>query len=219
MAANYQDRRGRANGGFGISGNLFTGLVAGGGEVKLGIRQSGGDAALLVKVETPQEGDDRGAGDPGRYRILVGNQYSGAVEPGKTTALGAQAFSEYRIGLEPEGSPRYDIDLSSKKVALYPGNVAVVKYQAQRVITIFGRVLDATGKPIQFARVSGMSDVATTDDLGYFVYSAKSDENVDFYNADNKICFTQSMKDVLATAKKASSNDYIKIGDVRCAEQ
>lgn len=218
LTGDYEDRRGGGSGGdFGLSGNLFTGIVVGGGKVQWGIRQPGGDAALLVNVERPEADRDTNLRDQGRYRILLGNQFVGAVEPGSSATLIAQSFREYRVGLQPEGSPPYTIDLAARRVPLYPGNVAVVNYSMSRVVAIFGRLLDAERRPIAGARISGKGDTTVTDDNGYFVYSATSDDKIDFFDGSDRICHSTLLADVLKARSGDDRQDYLKLGDILCA--
>lgn len=218
LTGDYENRRDPGSSGdFGLSGNMFTGIVVGGGKVHWGIRQPGGDAALLINVERPESDRDANLRDEGRYRILLGNQFVGAVDPGSSATLIAQSFREYRVGLQPEGSPPYTVDLSTRRVPLYPGNVAVVNYTMSRVVAVFGRLLDAAGKPIATARVSGKGDTTVTDDNGYFVYSATSDDTIEFFNGSNQICHSTFMADVLKGRPSADRQDYLKLGDISCA--
>jgi hypothetical protein len=217
LTGDYEDRRSSGSGDFGLSGNMFTGIVVGGGKVQWGIRQPGGDAALLINIERPEVDRDANLRDEGRYRILLGNQFVGAVNPGSSATLIAQSFREYRVGLQPEGSPPYTVDLSTRRVPLYPGNVAVVNYTMSRVVAIFGRLLDATGKPIATARVSGKGDTTVTDDNGYFVYSATSDDTIEFFNGSDQICHSTLMSDVLKARPSSDRQDYLKLGDINCS--
>jgi hypothetical protein len=218
LTGDYENRRGPGGSGdFGLTGNLFTGIVAGGGKVHFGIRQPGGDAALLIDVDRPETDAEANLRDEGRYRILLGNQYIGAVNPGSSATLIAQSFQEYRVGLQPEGSPPYSVDLTTRRVPLYPGNVALVRYSLSRVVTVFGRLLDSAGKPIAAARVSGKGDTTLTDDNGYFVFSANSDDQIELFDKSDKICHTIAMGEVLkAQAGGSDRQDYLKLGDIRC---
>jgi hypothetical protein len=217
ITADYENRRGsNSPGEFGVSGNLFSGIVIGGGKVRFGIRQPGGDAALLIDVERPESDRETDLRDEGRYRILLGNQFIGSVAPGKAATLVAQSFRDYRVGLQPEGSPPYSVDLSTRRVPLYPGNVALVKYTMTRVVAIFGRLLDQAGQPIGGARVSGKGDTTATDDNGYFVYSASSDDRIELFDKSDKVCHTIAMGEVLKAMPSGGHQDYLKIGDIRC---
>jgi outer membrane usher protein FimD/PapC len=82
-------------------------------------------------------------------------------------ALGLPAYKQYTIGLKPEGAPQFDLSGTEKTVTLYPGNVDRIRFQAQRVISIYGQVLNADGNPLARARVEAGGDYAIADDRGY----------------------------------------------------
>src|SRR3546814_15573297 len=67
--------------------------------------------------------------------------------------LGLSALNEYTIGLKPEGAPQFDIETSRRSVTLYPGNVVRLRFEAKRVISLFGQVLAEDGSPLAQARV------------------------------------------------------------------
>src|SRR3546814_5492691 len=82
--------------------------------------------------------------------------------------LGLSALNEYTIGLKPEGAPQFDIETSRRSVTLYPGNVVRLRFEAKRVISLFGQVLAEDGSPLAQARVEAGTDYAMADDRGYF---------------------------------------------------
>jgi len=108
----------------------------------------------------------------GGYRVTVDGQAYDFVGPGGRTAIGLQPLREYSVGLRPQGAPEFDLDATQRPVVLFPGNVARVRFEAQRVITIFGQAVDAAGKPLAGARVEAGNDVAQADDRGFFTITA-----------------------------------------------
>lgn len=210
----YQHVRGDSSG-FGFTGNLFSGIVIGGGHVKLGVRDEQGDAVALVGVSRDKEDRDLIGKAGGRYRILLGNQFVGTVAPGDVTALSLPSFRSYSIGLQPENSPPYAIDLTPKRIPLYPGNVALVDFHASRVVTLFGRLLGPNGAPIADTRVSGAADTTFTDDHGYFVITAQPREEIDFYGSHGEVCRSATPTQLIRPNDKGH-DDYHPIGDVRC---
>lgn len=211
----YERVRG-GNSGYGLTANMFTGFVVGGGHVKLGVRNQQGDAVAMVSVPVERGGTPVPNGDQGAYRIMIGNQLVGTVAPGETTALTLPSFREYRIGLQPVNSPPYSVDLSPRTVPLYPGNAAPVEFRAAQVITILGRLLDTSGTPIAAARVSAGSDSTVTDEHGYFVITAREDGSVDLYDAAGKTCQTAKVAALVGRDRLARHEEYYRIGDVRC---
>ena len=210
----YEHVRGDTSG-FGFTGNLFSGIVVGGGHVKLGVRDEQGDAVALVGVSRDKEDRDLIGKAGGRYRILLGNQFIGTVAPGEVTALALPSFRSYSIGLQPENSPPYAIDLTPKKIPLYPGNVALVDFHASRVVTLFGRLLDTKGQPIPDTRVSAAADTTFTDDHGYFIITAQPREEIDFYGIDGKVCRSATPTQLIQPNQKGR-DDYHPIGNVSC---
>src|SRR3546814_16190176 len=89
---------------------------------------------------------NEGAGDSG-YRIKVNRQPYDRIKPGQTSAVGVAAYEEYEVELEAENAPPYDIDTSIRRITLYPGNVAYLKYEARNSFAVYGRVVDHSGKP------------------------------------------------------------------------
>jgi hypothetical protein len=210
----YQHVRGDSSG-FGFTGNLFSGIVIGGGHVKLGVRDEQGDAVALVGVSRDQEDRDLIGKAGGRYRILLGNQFVGTVAPGDVTALSLPSFRAYSIGLQPENSPPYAIDLTPKRIPLYPGNVALVDFHASRVVTLFGRLLDGKGLPLTGTRVSGAADTTFTDDHGYFVITAQPRDQIDFYGSHGEVCRSATPTQLIQP-NDSGHDDYHPIGDVGC---
>lgn len=212
----YEDRRGGSPGSFGVSANLFSGFVVGGGQVKFGMREGIGDAAIIVKVADPAERAATVDGDVGHYRIVVGNQLTDTVTPGSSSTKIASSFQEYRIGLRPEGSPPYTVDLSVRNIPLYPGNVALVEYDAYRIVTVFGRLLDEGGKPVGGARVAGPTDITQTDENGYFILSAKLDDFVDFYGKSGQSCARRLISSLIKADTSGNAAEYLRAEDITC---
>ena len=211
----YQQVRGQRSG-FGFTGNLFSGFVIGGGHAKLGIRDEQGDAIALVSISRSKEDSDLIGKGEGRYRILLGNQFAGTVAPGGVTALSLPSFRPYKIGLQPENSPPYSIDLTPKTIPLYPGNVALVDFHASRIVTLFGRLIERTGQALPNARVSGSADSTFTDTNGYFVITAEPNEPIDFYDRSGAVCRTATPSQLIAPGDK-HPDDYHPIGNVVCS--
>ncbi|WBY07484.1 CS1-pili formation C-terminal domain-containing protein [Sphingomonas sp. 7/4-4] len=113
----------------------------------------------------------------GGYRVTIDGRAQSYVGPGARVALGVQPLGEYVVGLKPEGAPQFDLDATQRSVTVYPGNVVRVRFEAQKVISLFGQVLDAAGRPLRAARVEAGADVALADDRGYFTITAPVDSD------------------------------------------
>lgn len=190
--------------------NGQTGFAFGGGKAKLGLRQPG-EAMVLVDVKMPDgERSDRYGG----YRLRVDNQSYDIVRPGNMVAIGLQSMANYRIGLQPENAPPYEIDLSERKVSIYPGNVVLLTWRAEKSFTVFGQVIDADGKPLADARIQAGSDVGTTDQNGYFIITSGQEANLEVIREDGSVCLVRQVKDVLGDVSR--NQPLIKIGSIPC---
>lgn len=220
VTVDYEDRRGSSGqDGVAVTGNAFTGFVVSGGKFSLGVRQPGGDAAVLVGIDRsgiPEKFRDRFAQD-GRYNVVIGNRKVAEFEAGKDSVIMLPSFREYSVALQPEQAPPYIINLTSRHVALYPGNVARLEYGAQLGITVFGRLVGTDGAPIANARVSAGSDVTTTDDKGYFLVSGPLDAQLEFAPAGGEACAVRSMRQLFEHADVKGTGGYLRIGDLLCS--
>jgi outer membrane usher protein FimD/PapC len=103
-------------------------------------------------------------------------------------AIGLTALHDYALSLRPEGAPQFDLDATTRRVSLYPGNVVRLRFEAQRVVSLFGQVVDRAGKPMASARVSAGSDFAVADDHGFFTITAPLNATVDIKGAAGESC-------------------------------
>lgn len=202
------DANGRGYGSVNMNGQ--TGIAIGGGKAKIGLRQPG-EAMVLIDVKMPDgEDSDRYGG----YRLRVDNQSYDLVRPGNLIAVGLQSMANYRIGLQPENAPPYEIDLSEREVSLYPGNVVLLTWRAEKSFTMFGQVIDADGKPLPDASVQAGTDVGSTDRNGYFIISSGQDANLQIKRGDGTVCLIKPVKDVLGDAPR--NQPLVKVGSIPC---
>ncbi|MDF2602831.1 TcfC E-set like domain-containing protein [Sphingomonas sp.] len=150
----------------------------------------------------------------GGYRITLDGRPFDYAGPGSRTAIGVAPLREYVVGLKPEGAPEFDLDATQRPVTLYPGNVARVRFQAQRVVTIFGQIVSNRGTPLASARVEGASDVAITDDRGFFTVTAPADGKISVRAADGTACVTREVVDIVDLAAPALLH---RAGVIPCA--
>ena len=212
LVAQYErDRAGRDIGSLLFNGQ--SGFAIGGGVFKLGLRQPG-DALVLVDIE-PDRAEADGPSDPGAggYRLVVDNQAYDFVRPGTTAAIGLASLDNYRIGLEPEGAPPFELDLTEQPVSLYPGNVVRLRWSAQRTYSLFGQVLDASGTSLAEGRVRAGSDVSVTDMNGYFTITSGEEATLEIRRADGSTCLATRVGDLLGENR---GSPLQRIGTLRC---
>ena len=151
----------------------------------------------------------------GGYRIVVDGQPYDYIEPGRRVIVGLPAFGKYNIALRPEGAPQFDLDVTERSINLYPGNVAQVRFEAQRIATFFGQILDRDGKPLAQARVSAETDYVVADDLGYFTISGPIDGELIIRKSDGSGCSTKIIKRLFVPER---DRDFYRTGPLFCEE-
>ncbi len=194
-----------------LTGNLRTGFVYGDGALHLG-RSGYGDAAVLVKID---EEKSRGAHD-GRFQVVIDGLPGERLRVGESAAISLQSFTQPKIALSPDAAPPFDIDLTPRVTPLYPGNVVSLKWQAIRVVTAYGRLVDEDGQPVEGAIVAAGNDVALTGEGGYFALTAPIGSTLSLRERDNTRC--QDLA-VLPDAKSNSRRAVVNLGQLVCPAQ
>lgn len=149
-----------------------TSLVATRGHVGFGGRQIAVGSVLLDLSSAP---------DDAEFDIYVDGRRHFAVRGGRRVPLMLPAYRSYSISLADRGLSFLQFDGSARKVAVYPGTVATLAYQVERVVVAFGRLLrqpvpcapdmpdcNTAPAPLANARLLGTSDLAVTDVEGAF---------------------------------------------------
>lgn len=85
--------------------------------------------------------------------------------------ISASAYGGHEIAFQSSSDSlsSYDILLEEDKVhTLYPGNVSTIQPVIKRMVTVFGRLIDDSGKAIANATVRNHIGESVTDELGSF---------------------------------------------------
>lgn len=155
------------NGSTQIAGNVHFGLAASGEHRRLAGRQFD-DSAVIVAVS--------GGTATQTFEVMVDNVSRGKVADGKSLSLFLQPYRTYGIRLRPSGKTAASFDTATREITLYPGNVTRVHWQITPIIVLFGRAVDADGRPLSHAEISGPHGIGRTNGEGYFqVETATSD--------------------------------------------
>ncbi|MHA3840737.1 TcfC E-set like domain-containing protein [Sphingomonas aestuarii] len=152
----------------------------------------------------------------GGYRVTIDGRPYDFVGPGTRTAIGVQPLQEYVVALRPEGAPEFDLDATQRKVTLFPGNVARVRFEAQRVVTLFGQVLDANGTPLPSARVEAEKDVAIADDRGFFTITTPAATDITIRWPSGVLCIKQAVTRMIDVDQPVLLHRF---GQIRCQQR
>ena len=146
---------------------------------------------------------------------MVDGQPYDYLQPGRRVVVGLPAFGQYKISLRPEGAPQFNLDITERSINLYPGNVAKVRFEAQRVATFFGQIFDNNGKPLSQARVSADTDYVVADDLGYFTISGPVDGELVIRRTDGSGCRTEIIKNLFIPE---DDREFYRTGPITCTD-
>lgn len=210
--------------------NGASGFAFGGGALQIGLRDP---QQSIILVDIAEFDADGGNGQPaqvreqavqppaapviaqGGYRIQIENYQAGYVRSGRRAAIGLLPLDEYEISLQPDGAPQFNLDRTTERVTLYPGNVARVRFRAQRLVSLFGQAIDQNGETVTAGAVASDEDFTVTDRNGYFTITAPITSRVTVRRSDGSICTTLDVGAVATGQERAA---YVRLGPVRCDE-
>lgn len=196
-----------------IFANGRTGFAIGGGGAKFGLAEVG-EAIILsdIDVDDDETARDDGLANSG-YRIKVNGHPFDRIVPGTTSAVGVPAYEDYQIELAAENAPPYEIDTRIQAITLYPGNVAYLRYEAQKSHPVFGRLVDAQGRAMAHAILRTRADVVTTDERGYFLISVHAGELLNVSSENGTTCRPLDLGGVL---NDGAGRKLYRAGDISC---
>jgi len=116
-------------------------------------------SAIIVSVEGKAKAE---------FQVLINGQPKGRITVGQTLPIMLPDYKTYRVRLKAIGAPAIAYDTRTRRVSLYPATVKTLRWTAQPIVTLFARIVDADGRPIQDARVEGGVETSYTDRNGYF---------------------------------------------------
>ncbi|WP_300525339.1 TcfC E-set like domain-containing protein [Alcanivorax sp.] len=156
VAFNDSDRGGRDTL---TSVRYDTSLVIGDGAA-LGGEQLN-DSAVLLKLN---------GAEGALFDVLVNGNPEMVVKGGSSATLTLPAYQVHKIALRDRGTDFVNLDSTPRDVVLYPGNVAMLAWELQRVMVAIGRLQDADGNTLSRARIQGpgFDNLVFTDQDGYF---------------------------------------------------
>ncbi|MBI1364162.1 MAG: hypothetical protein GC134_09275 [Proteobacteria bacterium] len=164
----------------------------------------GRDGAVLVVELT---GNAKGQ----KMNIVANGRTIGSALVGEKVAIYLEPFRTYTFELQTADKNDLASFTTEKYVTtLYPGNVTTRQWMVNKAILAFGRVVDITGKPIAWKRLSGLRDKnVLTDGYGYFTVEYTGKETP-YINAESTRC-TFAMPYI-----QDDTEYFINVGDIVC---
>lgn len=158
-------------------------------------------SALLVEVE--------GTATTAEFEVLIDEQPRGRLKVGKRMPISLQPYRAYAVRIRPVDAASVSFDEATRKVTLYPGNVQHLGWQAEQLVTVFGRAVRANGSPVADALVNSKRGVGQTDVQGYFQVEVSANEILSFTLNGNNSCN-------VGLGELRVRNDFVALGKVIC---
>lgn len=138
--------------------NLFFNVLGNDGAVALGGRETTRSGVIIAL-----DGDA-----DAEFDVLVDGYPKASVRNGDRLPLLLSEYKVYDIRLKPVNAPAIAFDSRAREVSLYPGTIKTLRWRVNRVVTVFGRLVEGDGKSISDARITGAVEPAYTDAEGFF---------------------------------------------------
>lgn len=159
------------------------------------------ESALLVSL----------AGAPGRseFEVMINEQPRGRVRSGRRLALFLQPYRAYKVRLRPVNAPSVWYVSGTRELTLYPGNVEQLRWEVERLFTVFGRAVRADASPVANTMITSKRGLGQSDAAGYFQIEVTDREVLSFADAKQGSC-------KVAVDAVEPRDDYVSIGKVVC---
>jgi Mat/Ecp fimbriae outer membrane usher protein len=117
-------------------------------------------------------------------------------------------YEIYEIRLQAIDAPSVRFDASARTVSLFRGTIKTLKWQVEPIFVVFGRLLDAGGRPLTDAVLEGGLELGYSDAHGYFQLEVAGATNLQVRRHGRDLC-------TVAVAAPAGE-ELLDLGDVSC---
>lgn len=187
--------------------NLNSDLVLGSNKVILTGQQMGGDAGLIIDVESDIDDIQFRADD------LSGS--SALLKPGRNV-LPVTAYREGTVQFDFQGTdaPAANIQPSHARYHLNKGGVSYQKVSVMKTMSVLGRLIDARGNPLKGHHIVNHASRGVTEVDGFFSMELSVKTPIlSVLRGDAVMCTF-----VLDPKKFPTEGELLMIGDLRCVE-
>jgi CS1-pili formation C-terminal len=164
----------------------------------------GGQNAYTSGVVIAVEGEAAAS-----FSILVNDRPRGTVTVGQRIPLMLPEYEIYEIRLQAVDAPSVRFDASARTVSLFRGTIKTLKWQVDPIFVVFGRLLDAAGRPVTDAVLGGGLDLGHSDANGYFQLEVAGPTQLQVRRYGSDLC-------TVAVAAPARGEELVDLGDVSC---
>ena len=143
--------------------------------------------------------------------VLINGAPAARLRGGKSAPVFLAPYRVYRVSLRPVNGPAVAFDDDrDRQIDLFPGNIQALTWKVTPVMSVFGRAVDAAGRPIAAAVIEGAREPAETDDHGYFQAEVAAGARLTLRPAAGEVCR-------IALPPLAASQGFARLGDAVCA--
>ncbi|MGH6900492.1 MAG: TcfC E-set like domain-containing protein [Geminicoccaceae bacterium] len=164
----------------------------------------GGQNAYSSGVVIAVEGDADAS-----FSILVNERPHGTVTVGQRIPLMLPEYEVYEIRLQAIDAPSVRFDASARTASLFRGTIKTLKWQVEPIFVVFGRLLDAGGRPVTDAVLEGGLDLGYSDAHGYFQLEVAGPTHLHVRRYGRDLC-------TVAVAAPARGEELLDLGEVPC---
>ena len=185
--------------------SLRTAVAAAGGHVALG-RIDGGEARIMARVDAP-------AGE--RFELLVNDVPRASLRGGAGLSIDLPAYRSYDVRLRASAGSPLGYDGATRRVTLFPGNVAAFAWQTRPQLAIYARLVAPDGAPLANAALTAGSNIADTASDGGFMLQLDAERTITAHLPDGSTC-TAAVPD---SAERAASHGFASLKALVCERQ
>ena len=185
--------------------SLRTAVAAAGGRFALG-RVDGGEAKVVARVVAPADE---------RFELLVNDVPRASLRGGAAVAIDLPAYRSYDVRLRAAAGSMLGYDGATRRVTLFPGNVAAFAWRTRPQLAIYARLVAPGGAPLAGAAVSAASNVADTGPDGGFMIQLDAERTLTARLPDGGAC-TATIPD---SAERAASHGFASLQALVCERQ
>lgn len=180
-----------------------TGMAMRGAALALG-RPDGGEAAVIARIKA----------DPSqRFDVLVNDVPRASVRGGTTMLLQLPAYRSYDVRIRAVGSAMLGYDSNARRITLYPGNVAPLRWKTARQLAVHGRIVLPDGSPVAGAALSAGPNIADSAADGEFLIQLDEEAAITARLRDGRTC-TIPVRLPAGTAEAAPA--FLALGTLGC---
>ena len=166
-------------GGTRYAANVSTNIAVGGSHAAFGGREIG-ESGVVVALQ--------GIGDAIEMDVLVNEVPRARIRTGESVPIFLPPYRTYSVRLAPVNGRGGRFDGNARAVTLFRGNMQYLQWEVRSVQSVFGRLVDDTGRVLAGEVLFGDRDFIQSDAKGYFQGEIAGEEVYVLRKAGEVVC-------------------------------